>query len=494
MSRPRTTVPPILTLAALLLVPLLVAGVLVYTLLNARFRATPPGPATDPALFLNARHSEPSEPAAPAYSALHARWEALRPAEAAQPDFNLADVTPAHALYPDVVAALHTMGPELSGARQAASLPELGATFEPPAPETKDPNAAPPADPWLIDYTIPQLAPTMTAARLLRIDASDAATSSDPERLAADLHATLGIARQFRTCPAMIADIVAARIVDSSCDVLLHALSDHPALLNADQLAALQSDLADTAEHLTMRLDLERQNIVDVLDRTFSPGDSGRITAEGIRRLAQKPYMNTMFQASIPDLKALDAPIRARAMATRAEHLAWFDKLLDGAGDARDHGPAAIQEYLNTESELVYAPSIETRMPVALMLTPAFGSALVTEQRARLAADATRTALALSRYHAAHAAYPDGLEALAPDLLAAIPADPYDLAGGHIKYATTATAFTLYYNAADLDDDHATRPPASTQPYELTNFAGLLSGQPAYNAPDADWVLFPPDP
>ena len=77
------------------------------------------------------------------------------------------------------------------------------------------------------------------------------------------------------------------------------------------------------------------------------------------------------------------------------------------------------------------------------------------EKCKHLAADAHDrmflAALALQAWRAAHGAYPDTLEALVPDILGAVPADPFG--NGPLKYRRAGDKYALYSVGPDGQDD-----------------------------------------
>jgi hypothetical protein len=80
-------------------------------------------------------------------------------------------------------------------------------------------------------------------------------------------------------------------------------------------------------------------------------------------------------------------------------------------------------------------------------------SATIVETEFRTLADwrIIRTMVALRRYEQEHGAYPDTLERLVPDYLAAIPVDPFG--GGLLRYRRQATSYVVYSVGLNLRDD-----------------------------------------
>lgn len=479
----------------------LIAFVIYYAVAARAYFTAPPPPA-DPIAAINAALPQAPEAdrAAPAYAALHDAWQAARP----EPPDPLPyewwnDLRPGHPDFEPVAAALRTLEPQLAGARRASTRPVLGARLEPATPDRLREWGRPELDEAmthaLINAHIPALTHTSVTIRLLLVDARHAAANDDPARFAADLHAALGVARQVREIPLFINDIIAIRAVSNAAADIRRTLADHPDLLDAPALTALQDDLADTARnHAILRLDSERASIADLIDRSFSPGPRGRITAAGIERLDPLVRFSdpdrSMFP-SIPNPRSPIAPLRARRISHRAGQLDWYDTYLNLAKAAQAGGPAGVAAFMGQEGSYIFGDGAEFRYTPIQALTPSLGGMLSQEQRTRLEAEATITALAIERYRRDHARLPITLDQLVPAYLAAIPADPYDLtAGARIKYRPDADAFTLYYNGANGKDNHAT--PAPHDPNDPNAARRFHTGRPDPNAPEADWIVHPP--
>lgn len=490
---------PRLTLA-LLLIALITAGItLLYTAAAWSFRAEP-RPTRDLLTELNAPWAliPHHERAAPVYQTLFDAWQALPPPVHPDGYFELLRLQPADPAFSAFARAARTLDHHLAAAREASERPALGADFVRAQADDLPPEFAP-FDEVMAEspYSVrtPGLIAAITAARLLLIDADAAALDSDAPRAAANLHAALAIARQLREVPLFIADHTAISTTRGAAHRIRRILVEHPDLLSPDTLTALQSDLARTAAEAAYRFENERMGITDLLDRTFAPGPSGRITAVGLQRLDRLSTLRAA-RARVPDESAALAPLQAWTIASRAEHLEAFDAHLAAAMDAQQNGFRGLADFYSIENELMFDPAIQRRLPVVVMTSPAYSSGIHTEHAMRLEAAATTVALALHRYHAHHATFPDTLDQLVPTYLTAIPTDPFDLNDGPIKYLRTATSFTLYSNGSNFKDDRATPMPSGPQHQlgAINRFSTTSNGAP-YPAPhDADWILHPPPP
>ena len=491
---------PRLTLALLVTGFIVAALALLYTAAAWSFRAEP-RPTRDLLTELNApwAHIPHHERAAPIYQTLFDAWQALPPPQMGDQYLQLTTLTPTDPAFPDFVQALRAIAPELSAAREAATRPVLGADFAPPDLDEPATQFSP-SDEIIAQSAyylrVPALGAATTAARLLLIDADAAILEHDPDRAAANLHAALAISRQLREIPLFFADYIALNIVNAATDRIRRTLTNHPNLWTAQTLTALQADLADTATQTNIRFELEIPYFADLLDRTFTPGPSGRITAVGLRRIETLASPPTI-RARIPNEHARAAPLQALTIGTRAEHLDAYETYMNAASKAQADGFRGLSNFETLETELIFNNTPrQRRLPVVHMLTPAYGSALFRLHTTQLEAAATTLALALHRYHAHHAIFPDTLDQLVPVYLTAIPTDPFDLAGGQLKYLRdpSTNTFTLYSNGSNFKDDRATpMPPDPQQQLGAINRFNTDSNGAPYPAPhNADWILHPP--
>ncbi len=488
---------PRLTLAILLIATLAFALAFIYAAAAWSFR-TEPRPTRDLRSELNAPWANipDHDRAAPVYQALHDAWNTLPAPASPDPNLELAKLKPTDPAFPAFARLLAGFEPHLAAARKASELPVLGADFVLSDPSDGPPQYAP-FDQVMVESAyylrIPGLTAAATAVRLLLIDADAAVLDHDGPRAARNLHAALAITRQLREIPMLLADYTAINTVAAAADRIRRTLADHPDLWPSDALAALQADLAETATHTSIRYDMERLAFADLLDRTFTPGPGGRITALGMRR-CEALGSSQPIRARIPDERARHAPLQAWTTGTRAEHLEVFENHLAATAKAQSDGFRGLSDFSSAENQIFDDPRIQRRLPLITMTTPAYATALYTEHTMRLEVAATVVALALHRFHADHGSFPDTLDALVPTCLDTIPTDPFDLTAGPIKYLRTNNAFTLYSNGSNFKDDRAT--PLLPDPlnlYRLLHRFGTDGhGTPIPAPHDADWILFPP--
>jgi hypothetical protein len=90
------------------------------------------------------------------------------------------------------------------------------------------------------------------------------------------------------------------------------------------------------------------------------------------------------------------------------------------------------------------------QVTVSVML-PAVAPAVHAEERAHVRLLLTDVGYALAAYNADHGAFPDSLDALVPDLLPAVPLDPFT--GDPLRYELKGDGFLLYSVGANGRDD-----------------------------------------
>jgi hypothetical protein len=136
--------------------------------------------------------------------------------------------------------------------------------------------------------------------------------------------------------------------------------------------------------------------------------------------------------------------------------------------------------------------------PYARWLLPAADK--VVEADARVAAElrSAVAGLAAERYRLKYARWPDTLDALVPEFLPAVPADPYD--GRPLRYRRLPEGVVVYSLGPDKQDDGGRLPEPGDEPKKPGTDLGFrvwdveLRGQPAPPQPHKlpqDGVPFP---
>ena len=156
-----------------------------------------------------------------------------------------------------------------------------------------------------------------------------------------------------------------------------------------------------------------------------------------------------------------DLPRQERAfLRSRAFRILWpdrtirkdFDAFYDRIEGVTKESPwEAVATLRQHPAERLMAEHAKDWNVLASMLLPTVDTVQVVYARGICDHAGLRMNVALRLYRADHAAYPDTLDALAPDYLAALPTDPFS--GQPFHYRREADGWILYSVGPDQDDD-----------------------------------------
>jgi hypothetical protein len=235
--------------------------------------------------------------------------------------------------------------------------------------------------------------------------------------------------------PIFISQLVRIACLALAFDQVERALAQGEAT-DAD-LAALQTLLAEEDRHPTLLICMRGERAA--LDDLFTKLGDGTLTVESLTRSGVLP----------PG----DAGLVMRLLffspgSIRRDHVRTLELMNQGVALARL--PAHEQGDANRKLEVAIRS-----MPVQAVLTRLLVPAMtkITEATWRKTAQ-VRTLMALlavERYRLIHGKWPEKLDDLKPDLLAAIPLDPYD--GKPIRYVRRSDGVTVYSIGQDRSDD-----------------------------------------
>jgi|GEM_PF-2784111 len=155
----------------------------------------------------------------------------------------------------------------------------------------------------------------------------------------------------------------------------------------------------------------------------------------------------------------------------KAEDLMASYLLLSGQAPHQEQA-AEVDRFFRMATELVELPvseqveaapgvagdAPESRHLLFSIMKPAYGRIAQTYASIRTSESGTLATLALARYHAAHGAWPESLEALVPDFIVEVPKD--DMDGERLRYRvrdpdadSMHDALLLYSIGRDLEDE-----------------------------------------
>jgi len=388
-------------------------------------------------------------------------------------------------------AVLIQAAPAVARAREAAARPHLGVVWslydEEFRPELEDA-----LDHTLIGVLLPYLGRYRLAARLLVADARRAAEAADRATVTANLVGTARLSRQLtEDDPFFISNLVAWAIHGTAARETLRILHRSPALFDEKQLAALDAALDIEFEAMG---DGERRMYEDLVQRSYAPGEHGRITPDGWRLISDITSFDFLGvgPAQNPDPSIAVAPIIAPFMASRGDTLGRQRATLQGyqAAAARTVAFPSTPDGVRQLEQLKHRAPITD--PLARTVLPATVSALNSLQRARTQRDVARFAIAIHRHRVRTGDFPAAAEMIDASIPSRIPPDRFT--GDPMAYRLTDGGPLIYVTGPDRDDDGG-RP---ISPQRRGDNTGIVDADDFFpvaenRRPDGDWVLFPPD-
>ncbi len=281
---------------------------------------------------------------------------------------------------------------------------------------------------------MPYLGSLMSAARLCALEAALRAESGDGGGAAESIVAGRRLASSLDHWPLFIEALVRF----ATDRIMLDGLERSLALceMQPEQLRRLREELAEEAEQLSLEPAFlaERAAAHYIFAEATSKelaaafgGDDSRL------KLRFKLY------ALLPGQQARDAlffyEIMDECLATCA--LPARQRLQESARASQ-----ALEERMADEGR---------RCPISAMIMPALYGIFEEGAKTEVSLQLARTALAVEEWRQQHGRWPDSLEQLAPDLLEAVPEDPFS--DGAIRYLRTEGGVVLYSVGPDGTDE-----------------------------------------
>jgi hypothetical protein len=403
---------------------------------------------------------------------------------------------------PELSAWLRQNESALALVCEAASKPTLGIHYRADGwasdptlwPESRGNAWVPPS---LHSATFPYYAELQDLFQLLAADADRARHDGDGVRWLRDVTSLIEMSRQLRADPltgGVLSIIPYARAIGA----IETTLVERPGLVTdaawaqlAHSLSAAQS-AADVVSYDGMRL-----AVYDDLQRMYTDdgAGNGRITPDGVRyhHDLTKRWHATANSAT-PARPRWAQPASMLTTPSRQRVRAEYDRLMD-AREAELHRPLrevdAEAVHLDDlrwkrfcSGAMNYIPPTATQVMSSEVGTNWLHIAAERQLGLR---DGVVSGIALERYWARHARYPESLEALVPQFLPAVPIDR--ITGDALKYRLVDGRPLLYSVGADRDDDGGR--PFVGRANGARYFEAARWDQPPSEAVDADWVLFP---
>ncbi len=508
-----------------------------YAVLFVRFNAGSPTVKHDYFAELNQRNSAfpASEHALPEFEALYYAWRQEQEAlmawdkeyrQATEQEDVRHDLTafehfptsrPGTPGYDRLLAAHARVRPRIDAAIAASRLPVLGFLYSDRheritaedgsvrtrmLPPTEDPSFAGP----VIDVLLPSLGHARGYAELIAFDAVLAARADDPSRAADSLTAVFDIARLVGQEHSIITSLLAMTIQNMGETVLIRILHDHPDLLSESNLNAITQTAANSGRiSRTPDFATETRKANDLLQRIYTDdgrGD-GRITADGLRLLTElrRKLDDLPNGQEIPAMlpNRLSDPIATLPIGSRHEQREMLDSMMRLANASLQIAPSdPSQSTFRAEmAERVNRMEQSRRYEIVNLVIAGFPWMTDKAHTAEAHTNATLTTIALHIHRQRTGQWPATLDELVPQLLTAVPEDPFD-PGRPIKYRLIDGVPHVYFVGADGRDNHAARPvePASTSSVSSLKrrYEQDHPSPSAHPSDQGDWIIFPPQP
>ena len=180
---------------------------------------------------------------------------------------------------------------------------------------------------FLFSVLMPHFGPMRAMARLLSIDAKNAAINGDAESCLSDIETMLAIGTHVREHPLLIGDLVSFSIYKLAFLTLGEIMEHDCSLFSIEQMDELARVLQGVEKNLTIRFDGERLFFLDLLQRVYTDdgnGDGSIIPIEGAKMISQLELVSSSASSSL--VPSLVAPIADMCLASRKEMLVEFDR------------------------------------------------------------------------------------------------------------------------------------------------------------------------
>jgi hypothetical protein len=380
-------------------------------------------------------------------------------------------------------------------------------TMLPPSPEPRSAESS-------IGTLLPWLGRLRSVSRIIAFDASQYANEGRPDESLRSLTAVFRIAELTSQESTLIASLVAIAVQDLAQVTALHILHDHPDLFNEQQLAALSHTIARAGRASTNPdLDTEMLFFEEFMQRAYTDNGQGdgHLTAAGWRALREIGSSATDFGVAedpaaetLQTLSKLTGPMSITLHASRREQTDAYRRIIAETHAVLATHPSDLYRIGGLGKNSPLAPKeLVDRSPAMDALLPAFTKVAESTFLSRARTDASLVATACHAYRLRHSRWPASLDELSPDLLLAIPQDPF-APGEPIKYLVRDGQPFIYYNGANGTDQQATPP----SPDALPTVRSLSVRYPTDPDPriqnrlapprlrdsttNADWIIYPP--
>jgi hypothetical protein len=336
---------------------------------------------------------------------------------------------------------------------------------------------------------LPHLNDSRQLVYLLAADAWLAAKGDDPSRVCEDVRAMIGVAKHIDDShPFLVSKLVSMANFGIAMEFAAGLMTSFPDLLSDEQLEIVSKDInsfGDGQRRIQCNLDGERFLMHDAIQRAFTDNgnDGGYMTRDGTEFIRQLTSAVTTSGSTIPDSLETSWVTKLTRIAfepfwhtTNREEITELASRIYDFLETEMNKPRWERSSLSDHAE--FGPMFRNQHrinTILYLLVPATDAFAESLDRSIQTRDATRTIIALHRYHRAHGKWPTELADLIPKFLDAIPIDQID--GMELRYKRVSGE-PLLYSVGRNEIDDSGRPPEN-----------------ARNSPDwdndGDWVLWP---
>jgi len=318
-------------------------------------------------------------------------------------------------------------------------------------------------------------------AQMLRAHAALAAREGDGKSVVDDIHTLFNLARQVREIPELLHDISALAITRQALASWSNAIYRSPNLFSRDDLRQLeQAARIITKETLAIRIDSQRNWLLDALQRNYTGADDG---------YAYVPELIGGRISKSDDDIVPEAPVATRMRwASRREILDRYDRLLALAGPAMVK-PFWERDWKAYEAERNGLRNDARYWPAHYFSVDAEQYHAQREETLQLL-DATILASAATRYRLETGDWPGSARELVTLYLLELPPDRFT--GKPLGYRYDRDRPVIYSIGADGKDDAGRA--AIVTSYDskvsiLQPWHGEFSSR--ISKPDGDLILWP---
>jgi hypothetical protein len=280
---------------------------------------------------------------------------------------------------------------------------------------------------------------TAKVVALLRYDALERAQKGDARAALQSCRAALNAARSLGDEPFLVSQLIRIGGVATVCETVERVLALGEA--TDVELAMLQHALSEENRHPTLLVCLRGRRAL--LDNVYTQLETGTVNANAVAAVAAQETGGQL------DWKMRTWGVSQATL--RREHARTLDllnRMIEVAALPEHEQPRELQSLRDLLDDMP-----NDALLTKLFLPPTFEAGEPCRRKSAQVR-ALMTLVAVERYRLKHQKWPEKLDDLKPDFLAAVPRDPYD--GKPLRYVKRADGVTVYSVGHDGVDDGGT--------------------------------------